>query len=327
MGRYIVRRLLLLIPTLFGVSVIIFALVRLMPGDPAQIFVGVEQASEEQMAVVRHEMGLDRSLPVQYGFYVARLARGDLGNSFANRFPVATLVADRFPATVELALAALLIALIIAVPVGVVSAVRQYSWLDNLAMGGALVGVSMPTFWLGLLLILLFALQLQWLPASGIGTPVWESFGPLFRGQPQPLLASLQHLLLPALTLSTALLGLLVRLVRSSMLDVLHADYVRTARAKGLNERLVIYRHAFRNALIPVVTLVGLQIGGLLSGSVITETVFAWPGIGRLVIDAILQRDYPIVQGVTLVFALVFVLSNLLVDLSYGLLDPKIRYD
>lgn len=327
MRRYILQRLLLVFPTLFGVSVFIFALVRFMPGDPATIFIGVENATPEQVALVRSQLGLDRPLPVQYVRYVGRVLQGDLGNSFNSRSPVAQLIFERLPATIELGLSALLIALLIAIPVGVISAVRPYSWIDTSAMSAALVGISMPTFWTGLLLILLFALELGVTPASGRGQPMAEAVTGLFSGNAAILKKSLSHLILPAVTLSTALVGLITRLVRSSMLEVLHADYVRTARAKGLPERRVVLKHALRNALIPVVTVLGLQVGGLLSGSVITETVFAWPGVGRLVINAVLQRDYPVVQGVTLVFTVVFILVNLTVDLGYAAIDPRIRYD
>jgi peptide/nickel transport system permease protein len=252
---------------------------------------------------------------------------GDMGRSFGSKLPVAQVIFERLPATMELGFTALLVALLIAIPVGVISAVRRYSWLDNVAMTGALLGISLPTFWVGLLLILLFALQLGLTPASGRGMPVPEALIGLVTGDLAAFTKMFKHLVLPALTLSTALMGLVTRLVRSSMLEVLHADYVRTARAKGLRERKVIFRHALRNAMIPVVTVVGLQIGGLLSGSVITETVFAWPGVGRMVVNAVLQRDYPVVQGVTLVFTVVFIVVNLVVDLGYAFVDPRIRYD
>jgi ABC-type dipeptide/oligopeptide/nickel transport system permease component len=325
--RYILKRFLLVIPTLLGVSILIFALVRLMPGDPATMYLGIENATAEQVALVRRSMGLDQSMPIQYFRYVEHALKGDLGISYGSRQPVAKLISERMPATTELGIAALLLALAVAIPVGVISAVRPYSWLDTSAMSAALVGISMPTFWVGLLFIYLFALHLGLTPASGRGAPITQAVFTLFSGDPAVLKKSFLHLVLPAMTLSTALLGLVTRLVRSSMLEVLHSDFVRTARAKGLPERLVIFRHALRNALIPVVTVVGLQVGGLLSGSVITETVFAWPGVGRLVINAVLQRDYPVVQGVALVFAVIFIIINLVVDIGYGFVDPRIRYD
>jgi peptide/nickel transport system permease protein len=325
--RYVIKRLLLVFPTLIGVSVLIFMLVRLMPGDPVSMYVGAEQASEQQIAIVKRDLGLDKPLPVQYLYYVRKLVQGDMGHSFGSKMPVRELIFERLPATAELGFTALVIALAIAIPIGVISAVRPYSWLDNVTMTGALMGISLPTFWVGLLLILLFALQLGVTPASGRGTPLTEALAGLFAGNTAAFMSMFTHLILPAVTLSTALMGLVTRLIRSSMLEVLHADYVRTARAKGLAERKVVFRHALRNALIPVVTVVGLQVGGLLSGSVITETVFAWPGVGRLVINAVLQRDYPVVQGVTLVFTVVFILVNLVVDLGYAFIDPRIRYD
>ncbi|MDB4895819.1 MAG: Dipeptide transport system permease protein DppB [Firmicutes bacterium] len=327
MRRYIIKRLLLVIPTLIGVSVLIFLLVRLMPGDPVSMYVGVEQSSDQQIAIVKQELGLDKPMPIQYLYYVKRLAMGDMGRSFGSKLPVAEVIFERLPATMELGFTALIIALLIAIPVGVVSAVRRYSWVDNTAMTGALLGISLPTFWVGLLLILLFALQLGLTPASGRGTPVPQALAGLLTGDVAGFTNMFKHMILPAVTLSTALMGLVTRLVRSSMLEVMHADYVRTARSKGLKERNVIFRHALRNAMIPVITVIGLQIGGILSGSVITETVFAWPGVGRMVVTAVLQRDYPVVQGVTLVFTVVFIAVNLVVDLGYAFVDPRIRYD
>ena len=286
-----------------GVSLVVFALVHLS-GDPVLLMVSSD-APPDVVATTRHALGFDRPLREQFADYVTRAARGDLGVSLRSSLPVATLIRQRLPATVELTVAALLIAVVVAVPAGIVSAVKRGSALDRLAMVGAVAGQAVPIFWLALLLIAFFGVYLRWLPVFGRG--------------------SLAHLVLPAVSLSTVILGRLARLVRSSMLEVLGQDYVRTARAKGVGEVRVLAGHALKNAAIPIVTLLGLQFAQLLGGAVVTETIFAWPGIGRLVVEAIFNRDFPVVQGVVLVVSLIFVAVNLLVDLAYAALDPRIR--
>jgi peptide/nickel transport system permease protein len=306
MWRYIVTRLLLAIPVVFGVAFVVFAMVRIIPGDPAQVIAG-EAATREFVEAVRRELGLDRPLLVQFAAFTGNLLRGDLGRSVRSRAPVTHELWARIPNTVTLALAGLAVAVSVGIVAGVLSAVRPYSLVDSAVMLAALLGLSMPVFWSGLMMILVFAVWLGWLPAVGTGTPL--------------------HLVLPAVTLGLATAAIIARMTRSSMLEVLRADYVRTARAKGLAERVVVNRHAFRNALIPVITVVGLQMGALLSGAVLTESVFAWPGIGRLLVEGVLARDYPVVQGAVLVVALAFVLVNLVVDVLYAVVDPRIRYE
>ena len=286
-----------------GVSLVVFGLVHLS-GDPVLLMVSSD-APPDVVTATRRALGFDRPLHEQFFSYVTRAAQGDLGVSLRSNRPVATLIRERLPATVELTLAALLIAVAIAVPAGIVSAVRRGSLVDRVAMVGAVAGQAMPIFWLALLLITLFGVHLRWLPVFGRG--------------------SLAHLVLPAVSLSTVILGRLARLVRSSMLEVLGQDYVRTARAKGVAETRVLAAHALKNAAIPIVTLLGLQFAQLLGGAVVTETIFAWPGIGRLVVEAIFNRDFPVVQGVVLVVSLIFVTVNLLVDLAYAALDPRVR--
>jgi len=306
MGTYIVRRLLLTLPVLLGVTFIIFAMVRLIPGDPAQVIAG-EQATRETVETVRRSLGLDQPLLHQYVRFLGDLLRGDMGRSTRSLRPVAQELADRFPNTIELTLAGMLVASLIGIGAGVVSATRQNRWPDTLSMVLALGGVSMPVFWLGLMLILLFSVKLGWLPPVGRGS--WA------------------QLVLPAITLGAASAAILARMTRSSLLEVLRQDFIVTARAKGLAQRFVVYKHALKNAMIPVITVMGLQFGTLLSGAVLTETVFAWPGIGRLIVESILARDYPVVQGAVLLTALTFVLVNLVVDLLYSVLDPRIRYE
>jgi peptide/nickel transport system permease protein len=306
MSGYLLKRLLLAFPVLFGVSLVVFTMIRLIPGDPAQVMAG-QAATEEVVREIRESLGLDRPVVVQYALFLGNAARGNLGHSLFNRAPVIEELAQRFPRTVRLALASMVVASLIGVPAGIISATRHLSWLDSLVMVLALAGVSMPVFWLGLNLILIFAVRLQWLPA--IGHETWS------------------HLILPAVTLGTASAAIIARMTRSAMLEVLRQDYVRTARAKGVAEPTVVQHHALRNALIPVVTVVGLQLGTLLSGAVLTETVFAWPGVGRLLVDAVLARDYPVIQGAVLLIATAFVALNVLVDMVYAALDPRIRYE
>lgn len=305
MYQYIARRLILTIPVVIGVSIIVFSIIRMIPGDPARAIAGV-QATPEFIQQVRERYALDRPLHVQYGLFVSGMVRGDLGRSTFSGRPVTTEIRERFPRTLMLASISLLIATVVGVSAGIVSATRRNSVFDNVSMLVALVGVAAPVFWLALMLQLLFSVQLRWLPATGLGT--WR------------------HLVLPSVTLGMASAALMARITRSSMLDVLRQEYITTARAKGLGERIIVYKHALKNALIPVVTVLGLQFGILLGGAVLTETVFAWPGVGRLLVDAILRRDYPVVQGTVLLLAFLFVLINLVVDVIYAFLDPRIHY-
>jgi len=304
--QYTLRRILISIPTLIGVLIIVFMMVRLAPGDPAVLLAG-EFATPEVIERARVRFGLDRSYPEQFMRFIGGLVQGDLGRSTRTNRLVTDDLANFFPNTLELALAAIVVALVVGVPAGVISALRPNGPLDFGVTFIALLGVSMPVFWFGLLAILFFSVQLGWFPVAGRGT--W------------------QHLVLPAITLGLSSTAIIARMTRSSMLEVLNQDFVRTARAKGLPDRSVVLKHALRNALVPVVTVVGLQFGALLAGAVITETVFTWPGIGRLLVDSIRARDYPVVQGSVLLIAVSFVLVNLVVDLIYGFIDPRIRYD
>jgi ABC-type dipeptide/oligopeptide/nickel transport system permease component len=306
MGRYLIRRLLLTIPVLLGVATLVFALIHLVPGDPAQSMLG-EGASQDEINQLRQKLGLDRPLLVQYQAFLTGLVRGDLGSSFRYGTPVTSEIRDRLFRTFQLAFAAMFVAMLIAVPLGILAAVFRGTAIDHAAMTMALVGISMPNFWLGPLLAILFAVYLGWLPVAGTG--------------------SLAHLVLPAITLGAALAAILARMTRASLLEELRELYVLAARARGLSRTRAIVRHAFRNSLIPVVTIVGLQFGAVLTGTIITETIFAWPGVGRLLIQAINFRDYPLVQGCILFISFTYVMMNLLTDLTYGLLDPRIRYD
>ncbi len=306
MLRYLVRRLALTIPVLLGVATLVFALIHLIPGDPAQAMLG-ETAAEEDVEVLRRRLGLDRPLVEQYGIFLAGLARGDLGTSLRTNEPVAQAILARLPATMELAAAAMLVAIGVALPLGIIAAVGRGTFVDHLATTLALTGISVPNFWLGPLLAIVFAVELGWLPVSGRGTPA--------------------HLVLPAISLGAALAAILARMTRASLLEELREPYVQAARARGASRPRAVLRHAFRNSLIPVVTLIGLQFGAVLTGAVITETIFAWPGIGRLLIQSIGFRDYPLVQGCILFIAVTYVGMNLLTDLVYGVLDPRIRYD
>jgi ABC-type dipeptide/oligopeptide/nickel transport system permease component len=313
MWRYVVRKILAAVPVLLGASLLAFLILQLAPGDPARLVAG-EQASEDDVQVIRHKLGLDQPLYIQYVRFLESVAAGDLGRSIRTGRAVRSEIAVRFPYTMELALASLLLSVTIGVAAGIAAAVRPNTVYDYGGSFVALAGISTPTFWLGLLLMLLFAYHLGWLPASGRGGPVWT----------MPGLASI---IMPAIALGTPSAAIISRLTRSSLLEVLRQDYVRTARSKGLAERIVILRHSLRNALIPVVTVVGLRLGALLGGAVITEQVFSWPGMGTLIVTAISTRDYPMVQGAMLVVATVFVLVNLTVDLVYAAVDPRIRYE
>ena len=314
MTKYIYRRLLLLIPMLLGVSAFTFLLLQVVPGDPVTAAYGldIENMDPGQVERIREQLGLNDPLPVQYFRYLGRLLQGDLGRSISTRRPIATDLVQRYPATMILALASLLIVVMIALPLGVLSARYRNSWIDHFAMFISLSGVSMPNFWVGIMLILLFALYIPLFPSYGM-RPGVEGM--------------LKSLVLPALTLGTSLAGLVTRLTRSSMLEVISQDYMRTARAKGLSERDVLIKHGLKNACIPVITVLGLQFAGLLSGAVIVERVFAWPGIGRFAVDAISRRDYPVIMGTVLIFATTFVIINLLLDILYVYVDPRIRYN
>ncbi|NJL86209.1 MAG: ABC transporter permease [Leptolyngbyaceae cyanobacterium SM1_1_3] len=335
MGRYILGRLLQLVPVLLGISLLVFAFLHLIPGDPAVTMLG-DRATPDQVEVLRERMGLNEPLPLQYLAFLGNLLRFDLGTSIFTGVPIIEEIRLRWPATFELSVLSMLIALVLGIPIGVIAAVRKNSIVDNVAMSGSLLGVSMPVYWLGLLLIYLFAVNLQWLPPSGrIGVDVGYSFKPitgffvfdaLIQGDFKALSNILSHLLLPALTLSTIPLAILARITRSAMLEVLSQDYIRTARAKGVLEFWVIAKHALKNAMLPVITIVGLEFGTLLGGAILTETIFSWPGIGKWIYEGILLRDYPVVQGGVIFVAVVFVLVNLLVDISYAFLDPRIQY-
>jgi ABC-type dipeptide/oligopeptide/nickel transport system permease component len=303
---FLVRRLLLTIPVLLGVATLVFSLIHLIPGDPVQAMLG-ESASPESVNELRSRLGLDRPLYIQYLSFLNGVAHGNLGTSLRTSEPVTTAIADRLPATFELAAAAMLVAVIIAIPLGVLAASRAGTAVDHVATTLALVGISMPNFWLGPLLAIVFAVELGWLPVSGRGT--------------------LAQLVLPAVTLGAPLAAVLARTTRASVIDELRELYVTAARARGVSRMRAVLKHAFRNSLIPIVTVLGLQLGAVLTGAVITETIFAWPGVGRLLIQSISFRDYPLVQGCILLIALTYVSMNLLTDLAYGLLDPRIRYE
>jgi ABC-type dipeptide/oligopeptide/nickel transport system permease component len=306
MARYLVRRLLFTLPVLLGVATLVFSLIHLVPGDPVQSMLG-EGVSPQDVAEMRTRLGLDRPLLVQYATFLKGIAVGDLGTSLRTNQPVARAIAERMPATFELAMAAMAVALLVALPLGILAAVRARTPTDVAATTLALIGISIPNFWLGPLLAILFAVELGWLPVSGRGTPA--------------------HLILPAITLGAPLAAVLARMTRASVIEELSELYVLAARARGASRLRAVVRHAFRNSLIPIVTVIGLQFGAVLTGAVITETIFAWPGVGRLLIQSINFRDYPLVQGCILLIAGTYVSMNLLTDLLYGLLDPRIRYD
>lgn len=333
MAQYIARRLLALFPVLLGVSILVFALIRMIPGDPVTVMLG-ERARPEDIARLREQMGLDRPIYIQYFEWLGHVLRGDLGNSIINRTPVMGELMQRLPATIELVFFGMLFGVTVGVTIGIVSAVKRDTWIDTGAMFGALIGVSMPVYWLALILIYALAVNRQIFPPStrlDVELTVIRRTGfmlvdTLLMGDFQMFLNALWHLVLPSIVLGTTIMPILARLTRSSMLEVLGQDYVRTARSKGLIEKTVIMRHALKNALLPIVTVVGLQLGGLLGGALLTETIFSWPGMGLWTYRAILGRDYPIVQGAVLVSATIYVFANLLVDISYAYLDPRIRY-
>jgi ABC-type dipeptide/oligopeptide/nickel transport system permease component len=329
----ILERTLAAIPIMLGVAILVFLFMRLTPGDPVDIMMGQGGAvSAGEMEQLRAEFNLDKPLHVQLGYFLAGLARGDLGYSYVQKRPVSELIAERLPATIEMALGALIFALLIALPIGIISAVRQNTAVDRVSMAAAFVGISMPVFWLGILLILIFSVRLHWLPVSGrleYGTGLHEVTGfyvldSLLTGNRVALASSIKHLILPSIALGAAVAAIIARVLRSSMLETLRADYVTLGRAKGASERRVVLKHALRNALIPTVTVIGLQVGVLLGGNMIVETVFSWPGLGRLVVNAIFARDFPLIQGTVMVYALTFVFANLIVDVLYTYLNPKI---
>lgn len=333
MGQYIARRLLALIPVLLGVSIVVFMLIRMIPGDPVIIMLG-ERARAEDIERVREEMGFNRPIYVQYVEWMGRILQGDLGTSIINRTAVMDELKYRLSATIEMIIVGMIIGLIIGVSIGIISALRRNTWIDLVATAGALIGVSMPIYWLALILVYALAVNRQILPPSArldANLEVTRHTGfmlidTLLMGDIRLFGNAVWHLILPSFVLSTVVMPILARLTRSSMLEVMRQDYVRTADAKGLTRRVVIIRHALKNALLPIVTVVGLQLGGLLGGALLTETIFSWPGMGLWTYRAILSRDYPIVQGAVLVSATIYVVVNLLVDISYAYLDPRIRY-
>jgi peptide/nickel transport system permease protein len=312
MTRFLARRLLQMIPVLFFVTLIIFALINLIPGDAARLFLG-EEATPDAIAALRHEMGLDKPLYVQYVRWVGRMAHGDFGYSFKDHRPVLQTLLEKLPVTAELTAGALLIAWALAIPAGVLAAWRQRTAVDYGASAAALGGLSIPNFWLGIMLIYLFAVHLRWLPASGF-VPITENLG-----------RNLRALIMPAFNLGIVLAAVVMRQLRSSMLEVMSADFVRTAKAKGLAQTVVLVRHALRNAVIPVITVMGIQLGTLLGGAIITETIFAVPGLGQLAVNSIYGRDYPMLEGVVIASAVAILAVNLLVDIVYSLIDPRIK--
>ena len=326
MLQYVLRRLVSLVAILFGVSILVFLLVHLAPGDPVRIMLG-EEATQIDIDRLNRLYGFDQPLPVQYLRWINNALQGDLGLSIRQQLPVAQLVSERMPATIELAMWSLAIAIGVGIPLGVLSAVRRNTWIDLGSMFAALVGVAAPNFWVGLILLSQLALHVAWLPIGGRGPSFGDAMVALVtRFDGLVLWDHVRYALLPALALGTSIMALITRLTRSSLLEVLGRDYVRTARAKGLKGLTVVYGHALKNALLPVVTVVGVQFGYLLGGSIVIEVVFSWPGVGRLIVNAISQRDFPVVQGSVLMLAVVFAFVNLLVDLSYSLLNPRIRY-
>ena len=312
MLKYIIKRLILLIPILFLVTLISFSLLFIIPGDPAETILTGPGGGADPKAVeeFRIKMGLDKPIYIQYFTWLESILHGNLGYSYLSKRPVIDTILSSFQATLKLAIVSLIISLMISIPLGIISAIKQYSAIDNVSMAGALLGVSMPNFWQGLLLILLFAVTLGWLPVAGYGDH-----------------GDLEHIILPAITLGTSSAAITTRLMRSTMLETINQDYIQAARAKGLSERVVIGKHALKNALIPVVTMIGLNFAYLLDGSVVVETIFAWPGIGLLMVESIYLRDYPMIQGCILFVAIIFIFVNLMVDILYTYLDPRIRYE
>lgn len=332
----ILERVLATVPIMFGVAIIVFFFVRLTPGDPVDIMMGQGGSiSVGEMEQIRAEFNLDKPLHIQLWYFLRDAAQGDLGYSYVLKRPVTDLIAERLPATIELAVGALFFSLIIAIPIGVISAVRQNSWLDRLSMSGAFVGISMPGFWLGIILILIFSVHLHWLPVQGriarsaglvevTGFFVLDS---LLTGNFAALSSSILHLVLPSVTLGAPVAAVIARVLRSSMLETLRSDYVTLARSKGASEWIVVLKHALRNAMIPTITVIGLQVGILLGGNMVIENIFGWPGLGRMVVKAIFDRDFPLIQGAVMVYAFTFVTANLIVDVLYTYLNPRISMD
>ncbi|GAB6005376.1 ABC transporter permease subunit [Geobacillus vulcani] len=334
MLSYVVRRVLMVIPVLFGMSLVVFFMIRAIPGNPAQVILG-QKATKEAVAALTHKLGLDEPWYVQYVKYIGGLLHGDLGESIRTGAPIAEEIWPYLAATIELSLAAMLIAVIIGVNAGIISAWFQNSWFDYIAMVLALIGVSMPIFWLGLMEQWLFSIELDWLPTSGredVRTPVEPIthlylIDTLLSGNTDQFWQVIQHLVLPSMALATIPMAIIARMTRSSMLEVMKSDYIRTARAKGLSMFWVVYKHSLKNAIIPVLTVIGLQTGLLLGGAILTETIFSWPGIGRYIYDAIGYRDYPVIQSGILIIATIFIFINLIVDLLYAIIDPRIKYN
>ncbi|MBB4064188.1 ABC transporter permease subunit [Gellertiella hungarica] len=334
MLRFLLGRLAILIPTFLGVSLIAFSFIRMLPGDPVMLMSGERVMSEERHAAIMHDLGLDRPMPVQYLNYLTDVLSGDLGTSIVTKRPVLGEFLSLFPATLELSLCAIILAVVLGVPAGVFAAVKRGTWFDQSIMGVALVGYSMPIFWWGLLLIIFFSGYLQWTPVSGrislmyFFPPVtgFMLIDSLLSGQPGAFRSAFSYLILPTIVLGTIPLAVIARQTRSAMLEVLGEDYVRTARSKGLSPLRVVGVHALRNALIPVITTIGLQVGVLLAGAILTETIFSWPGIGKWMVDAVFKRDYAVVQGGLLLIAGVIMLVNLAVDITYGFINPRIRH-
>jgi len=305
MFKYIIVRLISTIPVLFGITLFLFFIVRTLPGDPAQVIAG-ETATEQEVEIIRHQLGIDKPVIIQYKIFMTRMLKFDLGNSTRTDNPVKDEIKPRLYNTILLAVVATIIACLLGVPAGIVAAVRPYTWIDNIVTVLALFGMSMPAFWLGLMLIVLFSVKFQIFPVGGSG--------------------GIEYLVLPAITLAASLIASIARNTRSSMMETISQDYITTARAKGVREHTIIIRHALKNSFIPIITVIGLQFGALLGGTVLTETVFAWPGMGSLLVASILGRDYPMIQGIILIFALLFILTNILVDFTYVYFDPKVRY-
>ena len=333
MLNYTIRRLLMLIPVLLGMTMIVFSIIHAIPGDPAEVILG-EKASVESKEALRKELKLDQPLYVQYGDYLKKLGSGDLGKSIRTHEPISQEITPYLAATLELTVVAMAFAVFVGINAGILSAWRQNSWFDYVSMLIALIGVSMPIFWLGLMEQWLFALELKWLPSSGrmnVRDPIEAVtniylIDSLLSGRWDQFWTVVKHLILPGVALGTIPMAIIARMTRSSMLEVLRSDYIRTAKAKGLSQTFIIYKHALRNAFIPVLTVIGLQFGLLLGGAVLTETIFSWPGVGRYIFDAISSRDYPVIQSGILIIALIFVLINLLVDLLYAAVDPRISF-
>ncbi|EAU42493.1 ABC peptide transporter, inner membrane subunit [Fulvimarina pelagi HTCC2506] len=333
MLRFILSRIGVLVPTFVGVAIVAFAFIRLLPGDPIILMSGERGISEERYAQLQAMLGYDRPLPVQFWDYLTGLLQGDFGNSIVTNRPVLEEFMTLFPATIELSLVAITLAVLIGIPAGILAAIKRGSWFDQVTMGAALTGYSMPIFWWGLLLIIFFSGYLQWTPVSGRMSLMFYFDQPtgfmlidsLLSGQEGAFKSAVSHLILPGVVLATIPLAVIARQTRSAMLEVLGEDYVRTARAKGLSAFRVVSVHALRNALIPVVTTIGLQIGVLMAGAILTETIFSWPGIGKWMVDSVYRRDYPVVQGGLILIALVVMIVNLIVDVLYGLINPRVR--